>query len=344
VDAALDEAEQRGRRAFIPLWRTTRARLLLDTGQLAAAAQEMASAADVVTATGLPFTGEPAALCITARVAFHLGDDASIETCAARAEEYLSSTEPQQHRVGAWLTLITAAYQDTQLNAHQLFAARAHLTRGYVHATGIDPGDAVLLVRAALTSGLRELADSIVEFTEHRAQRNARFPLFDAAARHARGLLSGDHSRLMDAADRYGDTRPLLRAQAWEDAGALVTSADPSEAQTCFERALEGFEACGAERDSRRVRSRLRKLGVKPNASSGAPDAGWRGLTPSELSVVRLIAHGATNRQAAERLFLSPHTVNTHVRHAFEKLGIRSRVQLARLYLREVDEAAEVPA
>ncbi|GGJ28936.1 response regulator transcription factor [Streptomyces brasiliensis] len=63
---------------------------------------------------------------------------------------------------------------------------------------------------------------------------------------------------------------------------------------------------------------------------------------PSELGVVRLIAHGATNRQAAERLFLSPHKVNTHVRHAFEKLGIRSRVQLARLYMREVDQPAEV--
>ncbi len=56
--------------------------------------------------------------------------------------------------------------------------------------------------------------------------------------------------------------------------------------------------------------------------------------------MVRLIAHGATNREAAERLFLSPHTVNTHLRHAFEKLGVRSRVQLARLYAREVDSTA----
>ncbi|MET7694931.1 helix-turn-helix transcriptional regulator [Streptomyces sp. NPDC005483] len=66
----------------------------------------------------------------------------------------------------------------------------------------------------------------------------------------------------------------------------------------------------------------------------------WRGLTRSELGVVRLIAHGATNREAAERLFVSPHTVNTHLRHAFEKLGVRSRVQLARLYAREVDAAS----
>jgi len=58
----------------------------------------------------------------------------------------------------------------------------------------------------------------------------------------------------------------------------------------------------------------------------------WAGLTQSELAVVRLVAEGATNRQAAERLYVSPHTVHSHLRHAFTKLGIRSRVELAVLY------------
>ncbi|MGW3463693.1 response regulator transcription factor, partial [Streptomyces olivaceoviridis] len=80
--------------------------------------------------------------------------------------------------------------------------------------------------------------------------------------------------------------------------------------------------------------------GAAGAAAPAVPEPEWRGLTRSELGVVRLIAHGATNREAAERLFLSPHTVNTHLRHAFEKLGVRSRVQLARLYAREVDSAA----
>ncbi|MFF4354778.1 LuxR C-terminal-related transcriptional regulator [Streptomyces sp. NPDC001530] len=81
----------------------------------------------------------------------------------------------------------------------------------------------------------------------------------------------------------------------------------------------------------------LRLADGTPVAASTAPGATWRGPTRSELGVVRLIAHGATNREAAERLFVSPHTVNTHLRHAFEKLGVRSRVQLARLYAREVE-------
>jgi DNA-binding CsgD family transcriptional regulator len=61
------------------------------------------------------------------------------------------------------------------------------------------------------------------------------------------------------------------------------------------------------------------------------PRNGWSGLTESELHVVRLVAQGLTNRQTAERLFLSQHTVSNHLRHAFAKLGISSRVELARL-------------
>jgi DNA-binding CsgD family transcriptional regulator len=54
-------------------------------------------------------------------------------------------------------------------------------------------------------------------------------------------------------------------------------------------------------------------------------------LTDSELKVVHLIAEGATNRTVAQQLHLSPHTVKTHVRHAFAKLGISSRVELTQL-------------
>ena len=61
------------------------------------------------------------------------------------------------------------------------------------------------------------------------------------------------------------------------------------------------------------------------------PQAGWAALTDSELSVVRLIAQGLTNREAAQELFVSPHTINSHLRHAFTKLGVNSRVELARI-------------
>lgn len=350
VEEAANEAEQRGRRALLPLWRSARARLLLDAGQLAEAARELASAETEAAATGVSFLGESAALCTRARVAFHMGDDAAMEECAARADACLSGDDPRQRGIGAWVTLITMAYRDDLGPAERhLPLAMAHARRGYVHALPVDPAETVLLVRIALGAGRRDDAVSVVEFAEHRAQRGPRFSLFAAVAAHVRGLLDGDPDRLLAAAERYGTARPLLGAEAWEDAGALLAEAGSPEARGRFERALEGYEACGAHRNVRRVRGRLRKLGVKPGAKPGTaapaadvPGAGWRGLTPSELGVVRLIAHGATNRQAAERLFVSPHTVNTHVRHAFEKLGIRSRVQLARLYLTEVDQRGAV--
>lgn len=53
-------------------------------------------------------------------------------------------------------------------------------------------------------------------------------------------------------------------------------------------------------------------------------------MTDSELRVVRLVAQGLTNREAASRLFLSPHTVDSHLRHSFTKLGVNRRVELTR--------------
>jgi DNA-binding CsgD family transcriptional regulator len=71
------------------------------------------------------------------------------------------------------------------------------------------------------------------------------------------------------------------------------------------------------------------RLAVLPTTVPPA-DTAWNSLTDSELRVARLVGAGATNREAAEQLCLSPHTVNSHLRHVFKKLGVNSRVQLAR--------------
>jgi DNA-binding CsgD family transcriptional regulator len=54
-------------------------------------------------------------------------------------------------------------------------------------------------------------------------------------------------------------------------------------------------------------------------------------VSSAELRVVRLVAQGHTNRQVAERLYLSTYTVGTHLKHVFDKVGITSRVELTRL-------------
>ena len=68
---------------------------------------------------------------------------------------------------------------------------------------------------------------------------------------------------------------------------------------------------------------------------------GWAALTESGLAVVRLVAEGLTNREAAERLYISPHTVGEHLRHVFEKLDIKSRVSLSRIAAQHPDLAQE---
>ena len=57
-------------------------------------------------------------------------------------------------------------------------------------------------------------------------------------------------------------------------------------------------------------------------------------LTPQQWQVARLVAGGATNREVAAQLVLSPRTVEHHLRHIFARLGVRSRVELTRELLR----------
>jgi DNA-binding CsgD family transcriptional regulator len=59
------------------------------------------------------------------------------------------------------------------------------------------------------------------------------------------------------------------------------------------------------------------------------PTAGWDSLTRSEREVVALLQDGLTNRQIGDALGISRRTVETHLSHAFTKVGVATRVQLA---------------
>ena len=75
----------------------------------------------------------------------------------------------------------------------------------------------------------------------------------------------------------------------------------------------------------------LRSLGVRRGRRGARrrPESGWESLTESEERVAALVAEGLTNPEIGERLFVSRRTVETHVSHAFRKLGLSSRTQLA---------------
>jgi DNA-binding CsgD family transcriptional regulator len=251
---------------------------------------------------------------------------------------------PANRAHGGWLLALRAMADGQPAEARALLDAAGGVSGGRVTPLyPMDVTDDPQLVRIALAAGDSRLAADTVAATEERARRNPGIGSVRAAAAHARGLLDADVALLAEACLLFdGGPRPLALASALEDLGVaqLRTSASAAGVDT-LTRALVRYTEAGATWDAGRVRRRLRANGVRRRlVTSTRPNAGWTALTDSELAVVRLIAQGLTNRETAVRLFVSPHTVNSHLRHAFTKLGVNSRVELTRL----VDAHTEAPA
>lgn len=104
------------------------------------------------------------------------------------------------------------------------------------------------------------------------------------------------------------------------------------EARTHLRMAVELFEAVGAPVLANRAAAELRATGetARRRDPSTRED-----LTPQELQIARLVAGGASNRDVAAQLFLSPKTIEYHLRKVFQKLGIAARTDLSRIELEE---------
>jgi ATP/maltotriose-dependent transcriptional regulator MalT len=123
------------------------------------------------------------------------------------------------------------------------------------------------------------------------------------------------------------------RARARRLAGeALAAAGLREEAIGELGRAADAFETCGAHRDADATREVLRRLGdVRRHSTRGQRDgSGLATLTRRELEIAELVWDRRTNRQIAETLFLSPKTIETHLRNIFAKVLVSSRVELAR--------------
>ena len=110
------------------------------------------------------------------------------------------------------------------------------------------------------------------------------------------------------------------------------------DARVHLRAAFDGFEWLGASPWAERALRELRATGEKARKRHLSPLAE---LTPQELQVARLVGEGATNKAVASQLFVSPKTVEYHLRKVFAKLGISSRMELVGL---ELEEAAGAPA
>jgi DNA-binding CsgD family transcriptional regulator len=129
-------------------------------------------------------------------------------------------------------------------------------------------------------------------------------------------------ARLLGAAhtlrQRMGAVRLMVFDGGYDALVAAIRNAmgDSDFDATCSEgAALSADEAIAYAQRGRGERKR--------------PSTGWESLTPTELDVVQLVGKGLPNKDIATRLFVSPRTVQSHLRHVYNKLGLTSRVQLA---------------
>ena len=152
---------------------------------------------------------------------------------------------------------------------------------------------------------------------------------------HCQGWVNRDPDRILAAARDYEAGRlPLFAAQALENAAVLLAEdGQAAAARAAHAQATVGYLRLGAAWDLRRADTRLRTAGVRsgrrgPRQPSGT---GWALLTPTEVKVALLVSEGLTNPEMARRLSVSPRTVQTHVAHIMDKLGVRTRAAIARI-------------
>jgi ATP/maltotriose-dependent transcriptional regulator MalT len=236
----------------------------------------------------------------------------------------------------AWRVALLA---DAQGDPAAALNALAEIYDGFPHRLQIlcqDPLAGAQLVRIAQRAGAEAQAKATASAMRLLAQRNPSVASLVGAAAHAEGLLKGDLATLRRAVHAYRSSpRMLARATVLEDtAWAERQAGQRAVAVERLRTALGYYQSCRAHQDVARVTRQLSRLGARHCPVRDAPASSpWDTLTESELRVVRLIAQGLTNRETASRLFLSPHTVDSHLRHSFTKLGVNSRVELTRQVL-----------
>jgi DNA-binding CsgD family transcriptional regulator len=203
------------------------------------------------------------------------------------------------------------------------------------------------MIPPVATVATPDLVDALLRLGETERARDAteRFdtwvPVTDAQLAHATLARSqaqvaedGEESeRLFGEALRiHGqDAAPFERARTQLAYGEwLRRECRKTDARTQLRTALNTFEGVGATAWAERARGELQATGetARKRDVTTVDD-----LTPQELRIAQLVGAGATNRDVGAQLFVSPKTVEYHLRKVFVKLGVSSRVELAGVQL-----------
>jgi DNA-binding CsgD family transcriptional regulator len=338
---AVEAADASGLLGVTNRCRYLRAALLFDLGKLEDARAEARGAALMAGDFGF-FESQARALAVLAETSLRQGDLAEAESAADRlgSQGDADSLLPEPY----WIRSLCAdARGRPRACLDALEPVFAQLRRGLLIFAAWHADRLPRAVGMALRAGADDYAALAAAAAVELTVRSPDVPALTGIAAHAAGLLDRDVDLLRQAAEVLaGCEWPLATAAAWEDLGnALAEHGSREQAVDELDQAYQAYIEAGAHRDTARVRAVLRSLGVrKRHAAVARPGHGWASLTKAELAVVEIVAEGRTNREAAAQLYVSADTVNTHLRHAFAKLGIRSRVELARLVLTRPQQAS----
>ncbi|MFF4515197.1 helix-turn-helix transcriptional regulator [Streptomyces mirabilis] len=283
-------------------------------------------------------TGQDNGAChLQAALAMFAAVTGDEDVCRERAEAARSYALARGLGLPAALALFALAFLDLSTGRFAASAARLRALAAFGPGHGhraIRHIATPHYVEAAVRTGDTRVARAAHADYDHWV-RTVRSPDDLALSARCRALLASgaeavEHYRT--ALDLHASgTRDFERARTeLLFGGALRRLRHRTEARDRLHSALEAFEHFGSPQCAAAARIELRVLGEPVSPVRGADDLVAR-LTAQQLMVARMAADGATNREIAARLLLSPRTMDHHLRGVFARLGIRSRIELVRL-------------
>lgn len=310
------------------LWR---AWLEMRRGNFAAAATSADEANACASLTGNDLIGRWA----TAQrgwIDAHVGD--IFEARRRSAEALGSDGGGGSFQVHLWITASLALAELLIGDYEAAWGACRPLTEAVEQSGILEPVVLIFLpcaLEALVGTGQLERAESLIDALERRGRELDRAWAL-ATGRRCRGLLLAARDDLPGAlaaldgalAEHERLDVPFERARTLLVKGAIERRARRrTRARLSLEEAAAEFTRMGAQVWAERARSELARVGARQPRAAGE-------LTPSEERVVELAVDGRSNKQIAAELVVTVHTVEVHLSHAYAKLGVRSRSQLAR--------------
>jgi DNA-binding CsgD family transcriptional regulator len=188
-----------------------------------------------------------------------------------------------------------------------------------------------VIFEGGIRCGAADFMKSVVTIADEGAARNPEVATLNGVAANLRGLLNGDLAMLAESIEILRHSpRPLLRAIGFESYGRMLLLAGERRlGLNQLDHAWDDYDFIGALARRAAVQRVMRQAGARrtkwSNNNSGSVH---KPLSDAERRVVYLIAEGHTDKSAAKDLGISVNTVGSHIRAAYAKLGVRSRVQL----------------